>query len=309
MLAVSGCAASDALFADEPTLAPGAPSRSSLQALPPPVKRLYVAVYSFRDQTGQNKPNDSFPEYSRALTQGGAAILVNALKEAGGGRWFIVLERENLDALLQERQLIRANREQFLGEDGKPLPPLRGLYNAALIIGGGIVGFDSNVMTGGLGARYLGIGARTEYRRDQVTVYLRMTAVTTGEVLASVVATKTIYSVAVAADVFRFFSSDKLLESEGGLTRNEPRELAVRQAIEKAVHALVLEGATLGFFEFADAEAARPLLDAYRAEKARAQLLDLSSEGRPSELNSQQAAAPRLWRPPIKRANGLALRR
>lgn len=255
------------------------------------MKRPYVAVYSFRDQTGQNKPNEAFPEYSRALTQGGTTILINALKEAGGGSWFIVLERENLDTLLQERQLIRSNRQQFLGQDGKPMPPLRGLYNASLIIGGGIVGYDSNVATGGIGARYLGIGAHTEYRRDQVTVYLRLTGVATGEVLASIVAAKTIYSVAIAADIFRFFSIDKLLETEAGVTRNEPREFAVRQAVEKAVHALVLEGAMQGYWEFADAEAGKALLDQYRSEKADATLLRLLAKERGLEQHDQPNTA------------------
>ncbi len=267
------CATTDKALSQKPELSRGTPVLAQLQALPPPPERVYVAVYSFRDQTGQNKPNDEFPEYSRAVTQGGTAMLIDALKEAGQGQWFIVLERENLDALLQERQLIRSNRTQYLGENGEQLPPIRGLFNAALIVGGGIVGFDSNVVTGGIGARYLGIGADLQYRRDQVSVYVRATSVKTGEVLVSVVIEKTIYSIGVSADLFRFVSIDKLLESETGLTRNEPRQLAVKQAIEKAVHALVLEGAGKGYWRFADEAAEQKLLKEYMLEKYQADLV------------------------------------
>lgn len=291
-LMLAACAMTDKLVSQEPQLAKSTSSLSTLQKFPPPERQLYVAVYSFRDQTGQNKPNDKFPEYSRALTQGGTAILMNALKDVGQGQWFVVLERENLDALLQERQIIRANREQYVGENGKPLPPIRGLFNAGLIVGGGIIGFDSNVATGGIGARYLGIGADAQYRRDQVSVYVRATAVQTGEVLVSVVATKTIYSIGISADLFRYVSIDKLLESEAGVTRNEPRELAVKQAVEKAVYALVLEGAEKGYWRFSDQAAQQQLLKSYDQEKEELGLVPVMALGGAGQPENQTAAAP-----------------
>lgn len=42
-----------------------------------------------------------------------------------------------------------------------------------MVIEGGIIAYDSNIRTGGLGAKYLGIGASGQYRTDQVTVNLR----------------------------------------------------------------------------------------------------------------------------------------
>lgn len=238
-----------------------------LRSIPDPVQPIYVTSYSFNDLTGQHKSNDNFAEFSRAVTQGGGAILSNALKEAGDGSWFKVLERQDLNALLQERQMIRSNREQFLGEDGRPLPPLRGLYNAGVLLSGGIVSYDANVATGGVGARYLGIGGDVQYRRDIVTVYLRATSVRTGENILSVEASKAIYSILGRGSVFKFIALDELLEAEGGVSVNEPTQVAVKQAIEKAVHLLIMEGAEKGYWSFGDPASGELVLAEYRDEK------------------------------------------
>ena len=58
------------------------------------------------------------------------------------GSWFHVLERNRLPDLLQERQIIRANRIEFPAPNGKPMQPLGPLLNAGLILEGGIVGYD-----------------------------------------------------------------------------------------------------------------------------------------------------------------------
>ena len=201
---------------------------------PRPARKIDVAVFNFIDQTGQHRPNENFAEYSFAVTQGGASILINALQEAGLRSWFNVLERNRLSDLLQERQIIRANRSEYVGPNGQQLAPLAPLRNAGIMLTGGIVGYDSNVLTGGAGANFLGIGATTEYRKDNVSVYLRAVSVATGEVLTSVTADKTIYSVSVQGMASRYVGWNKLLQIEGGITTNEPRQLAVRQAIEKA---------------------------------------------------------------------------
>lgn len=238
------------LFSEEPTLETRTSTVDLLRSLPPPKERLYAAVYRFTDQTGAQKPNDNFAEYSRAVTQGGAAILVNALHNARN--WFTVIERESLPNLLQERQIIRSTRLEFLGPDGKPLGPVPALLNAGIILDGGIISYDSNTLTGGFGARYLGIGGNTQYRRDTIAVYLRAVATQNGQVVASVTTNKTVYSVALSAGAFRFISFQRLLEIEAGVTTNEPVQLAVKQAIEKAVHALIIQGAINGEWEFAD---------------------------------------------------------
>jgi curli production assembly/transport component CsgG len=118
-----------------------------------------------------------------------------------------------------------------------------------------------------VGAAFLGIGGRTEYRQDTVTVYLRAVSVRTGEVLTTVTASKTIASQAIGASAFKFVAFKELLEAEAGLTTNEPDHLALQQAIEKAVYGLVLEGVDLKLWEFADRNAGWPLLWRYRNER------------------------------------------
>ncbi|MBP2300934.1 CsgG/HfaB family protein [Azospirillum picis] len=263
-LALAACSATrpETAFSEAPRLEPKTDMLDDLMALPPPARQLTVAVYNFEDQTGQNKPNETFSEYSRAVTQGGATILVNALERAGRKSWFKVAERRGLPALLQERQIIRAMRESY-GGGPQTLPPLT---YAGLLLEGGIIGYDSNTLTGGFGARFLGVGGDTQYRRDTVTVYLRAVSVQTGEVLKSVNTTKTIYSVLLHGDAFRYIGFNKLLEIEGGITTNEPVQLAVKQAIEKAVFTLIMEGALDGYWQFRGPEA-QPFLDHYIQER------------------------------------------
>ncbi|MFC0388319.1 CsgG/HfaB family protein [Muricoccus vinaceus] len=266
LLALAACGSTPAtMLAESPTLGARTAAGDSLRDLPAPRNRLDVAVFTFLDQTGQHRPNNNFAEYSFAVTQGGASILINSLMEAGRNTtpWFRVVERNRVADLFQERQIIRANRSENVGPDGRPLPPIGPLRNAGIIVTGGIIAYDSNVLTGGLGANFLGIGGNTEYRRDTVSVFLRAVSVLTGEVLVSVTTDKTIYSMGVQGGANRYVGFNKLLQIEGGITTNEPRQLAVRQAIEKAVHAMIAEGADKNFWGFADETQGRAVIREY----------------------------------------------
>ncbi len=239
--------------------------RHQLSALPPPGQRVAVAVYGFEDQTGQFKPSDTGQTLSRAVTQGASSILVKALRDAGDRTWFDVVERENLNHLLNERQIITQMRQQYLGEDlvnPQALPPL---MFAGVLLEGGIISYDTNTRTGGLGARYLGIGGHTMYREDTVTVYLRAVSTRTGEVLSTVTTQQRVASVGIAANAFRFVSFQELFEFDSGITVNQPTQLAVQQAIEKAVYALVVDGAMNGVWGFADPVAGGQVIDSYQA--------------------------------------------
>lgn len=234
---VSGCASvvanSNNLEGTPATLTPRGATYQDLVSLPPPAGRIFVSVYDFRDQTGQYRPAPA-STFSTAVTQGAAAMLTGALAESG---WFIPLERVGLQNLLTERRIIRAEFERF----GQPdtLPSLR---SASVMLEGGIVAFESNVRTGGAGAEYFGIGASGKYQVDQVTVNLRAVEISTGEILANVTTTKTIYSKELRAGVYRFIDFKRLLEAEVGITTNEPVQLAVMSAIESAVIHLIARG-------------------------------------------------------------------
>lgn len=242
-------------------------TQNLLNQLPPPQRQVAIAVYGFTDQTGQFKPTEAGQTLSRAVTQGAGSILVKALQDTGNRQWFTVVERERLDNLLKERQIIGEMRRRYLGEEEIDPNALPALLFAGVLLEGGIVGYDTNTVTGGAGAAFLGIGARTEYRQDTVTVYLRAVSVRTGEVLTNVSASKTIASQAIGASAYRFVAFRELLEAEWGITSNEPDQVALQQAIEKAVYGLVLEGVELDLWRFNDMAAAQPILSTYRAER------------------------------------------
>ena len=243
-------------------------TQTLLEALPAPDRPVAVAVYGFSDQTGQFKPSEQGQTLSRAVSQGGASILVKALQDAGNRQWFTIVERESLKNLLNERQIIREMRERYLGEQGVNPQALPALLFAGVLLEGGVVGYDTNTVTGGVGAAFLGIGGHTEYRQDTVTVYLRAVSVRTGEVLTTVTASKTIASQGIGANAFRYVAFKDLLQADAGYTTNEPDQVALQQAIEKAVWELVLDGAELKLWNFANPTAAQPLLLQYRQERS-----------------------------------------
>jgi curli production assembly/transport component CsgG len=218
-----------------------------LDTLPPPKRKLDVSVYNFPDLTGQNKSNDNFAEFSRAVTQGGSSILTDVLLKAGGGAWFDIAERADLQPLLQERQIIQNTRTALLGKRAPSLPPL---HFAGVLLDGGVIGYDTNETTGGVGASYLGVGPNVQYRQDIVTIALRAVSVQTGRVLASVTTTKTIYSLNVGVSGFLFAAVDELLQADVGVSKNSPATLAVREAIQLAVYSLIFEGVKSGLWEF-----------------------------------------------------------
>lgn len=207
-----------------------------------------IAVYKFADLTGQRKPNDKFATFSSAVTQGAEVLLIKALQDAGRGQWFQPVERVALENLVKERQLIRSQRELYEKDQAKPLTPL---IVAGIMIDGGVVGYDSNIGTGGIGARFLGIGATQEYRKDEVTVILRLISVNTGEILLSTGASKTVLSTGAGANVFKFIDmGTRSIEFEAGSSINEPTTYAVRIAIEAAVADMVKEGAKRKLWSF-----------------------------------------------------------
>lgn len=295
---ISGCAqmASNALGEPQPALSSRVTQQNmQLRTLPGPTQRVAVAVYDLPDLTGQFRERDSVQSLSRAVSQGGGPMLIKALQDAGERRWFSVLDRTALDDLLRERQIVTEMRRLYRGEtepDPNAIPPLR---HAGVIIQGAIVGYDSNVQTGGYGARYLGVGGDQQWKLDIVTVSLRAVSSDSGEVLASVMVDKPIASTSVRGGAFTYIALDELLEIEAGFAVNEPKQLAVQMAIEKAVMSLVLEGADLGIWRFANASAGDQMLRTYREEKYRGTSLPtyVRSAQPPDTVNPTRVVATR----------------
>ena len=224
-------------------------SAELLNVQKPQVKPV-VAVYpsSFTDQTGQRKSNSEFALFSTAITQQPSSLLIRALKHAANGDFFVVVERVGLDNLTKERQLIRSAREQSASEEDKK-KALRPLLFAGILIEGAVISYEANLESGGVGARYLGIGNSVQYREDNITVSLRMVSVATGEVLLEVLSQKTIFSYGKSEDVFRFIEANtELVEIELGNARNESSTIALMKAIEGGVLEMVNLGYEKGFW-------------------------------------------------------------
>lgn len=229
-----------ALFGPElssATLTPRASTYRDLINLPAPRGKIVATVYNVKDQSGQYKPIPA-SSFSTAVSQGATAMLVNAMNDSG---WFIPLEREGLQNLLTERKIIRAALK-------KPNTPqnnddeLPSLLAANVLIEGSIVAYESNLKTGGAGARYFGIGASEQYRTDKVTVNLRAIDIRSGRILHSVMTSKSILSREISGGVFRFVEYKRLLEIEAGTTTNEPAQMCVLSALEAGLIHLIADG-------------------------------------------------------------------
>tara|TARA_R110000824_G_scaffold35322_5_gene110907 strand:- start:2012 stop:2779 length:768 start_codon:yes stop_codon:yes gene_type:complete len=219
-----------------------------LKNVRPAKRKPVIAIYpnSFRDHTGQRKSNGQFALFSTAITQAPEAFLIRALKHAADGKFFQVAERVGLDSLTKERQLIRSTRDSF--EEDSTVKPL---LLAGLLLQGGVLSYDSNIKSGGLGARALGLGSSKEYREDLITISLRLVSVSTGEVLIEVLISKTVTSAGVSQDLFRFISEGtKLIEVEGGVAANESSAIALQKAIETGVLEIIKVGITRGYWRY-----------------------------------------------------------
>ncbi|MDN5680319.1 MAG: curli production assembly/transport protein CsgG [Ewingella sp.] len=260
IFALTGCLTAPPDQAAKPTLLPRAQSYQDLTNLPPARGKIFVSVYNIQDETGQFKPYPA-SNFSTAVPQSATAMLVSALKDS---KWFIPLERQGLQNLLNERKIIRAAQENGSVAENNARA-LSSLVAANILIEGSIIGYESNVKSGGVGARYFGIGASTQYQLDQIAVNLRAVDVNTGEVLSSVNTSKTILSYEVQAGVFRFVDYQRLLEGELGYTTNEPVMLCLMSAIETGVIYLVNDGISRNLWQLQNPQDAKaPVLEKYK---------------------------------------------
>lgn len=248
---LTGCAA----LRSEYNLTAGDPARitetatKEFTSIPAPSgPPIVVAVYGFKDLTGQRKNSNTISLFSTAVTQGAEAYLMKSLVEVGNRQWFTVVERVGLDNLLKERQMIRQTREIYDGDKAKMLPPMT---LAGVILEGGIIDYNSNTLTGGTGARWLGIGPYTQYTQDVVVISLRLVSVQTGEILTQVTVEKNLLSTAEGMTALRFFNqSTRAFELDTGQTYNEPGNYALRSAIETAIVELIRKGERQGLWKF-----------------------------------------------------------
>ena len=249
VLSLTGCATVQKAGYEAKPETVGIKLQKEFDTIPAPMgKPITVAVYSFKDQTGQRRNIPNIASFSTAVTQGAEPFLIRALQEVGHGQWFDVVERVNVDNLVKERTIIKQMRDAYEGSNARPLAPLQ---FAGVIIEGGIVGYDSSTESGGIAYKWLGIGPQTQYSKDVVTISLRAVSVSSGKVLATVTESKTIYSTSDSIAVLKFFKGGtQSFEFETGLTINEPTSMAVKTTIEAAVVELIKEGQRKGIWDY-----------------------------------------------------------
>ena len=237
-------------LAELPAVAP-TPLKTELAELPVlDGEAIYIGVSDFKDLTGQRKQSDNYASFSSAVTQGAEAWLIESLLESGN--WFKVLERGQLDSIMRERAVVQQTREDFTDND----TGLKPMLFAGLLIHGGIIGYDTNYVSGGIGASYLGLGAAEQYRKDVVTVSIRFVSTLTSEILLSSTVSKTIYSTSVGSDVFKYVKNEvNPLEIEYGFAKNEMVSVATRAAIDLAIINIVNKGEKKGMWKFANTPA------------------------------------------------------
>ena len=240
----------------------------ALKEFPLPQKPVVAGVYNFKDQTGQYKAVENGSTFSTAVSQGATTILIKALEDS---KWFTPIERENLGNLLNERNIIRSTRDEYRKNKNPNEPQLPPLLYAGILLEGGVISYDTNIVTGGSGARYFGTGVSSQYRQDRITVYLRAVSTSSGKILKTVYISKTILSQAVSANLFKYVNFQRLLEAEVGFTKNEPVQLALKESIEKAVEALIIEGIKDNLWKpQLNEKETKALVEAYEAEEEEA---------------------------------------
>lgn len=259
LVTLSGCGTirpwRDADVSNEATVSENV-TKSFNQVPAPAGPPVTVAVYSFKDLTGQRKPSNTLSLFSTAVTQGAEAYLIKSLQEVGNRQWFTVVERVGLDNLLKERQMIKQTREIYEGDKAKPLPPLT---LAGVILEGGIIDYNSSTLTGGTGARWLGVGPYTQYIQDVVVINLRLVSVSTGEVLTSVTVEKNLLSTQEGVTALRFFNqATRAFEFDSSQSYNEPGSYALRSAIETAILELIKQGELKGLWKYKEKQNPQP---------------------------------------------------
>jgi curli production assembly/transport component CsgG len=255
-LLAGGCATPglrNAQLGPQPVVGPLTTTAPALAELPPPQRPITVAVYDFPDLTGQRRPGGLVADLSTAVTQGASSLVIESLKSAGGGGWFDVVDRTR-DADQARERSIRQAAEPAQGK--KPPAAIAPLRPADYILNGGVITYERSVQTSDSTADWLGLGGGAQSNRNFVSVTMRLVNAETSEVVESVTVHKSIDS--VAAGIFSknraapfgqypqsllntYPSLSDALDADFSGTIAELTEVALREAIEAAIHDLIIK--------------------------------------------------------------------
>jgi len=162
------------------------------------------------------------------LGTGMADQLITALMDT---KRFIVLERDSIDAVLREQDFGASSRTT--GEGGAKIGKIS---RAQILIQGAVTEFDQSSSSGAGGVTVKGFTFSASEAKAHVAVDLRIYDTTTGQIIASKACKGTAKS---SGGSFGYAEGDFGF-SAGGEART-PLDYAVRDAINQAVHFIVLE--------------------------------------------------------------------
>lgn len=199
-----------------------------LAALPEPTERIPIAIYAITDSTGQFKADGGAS--STVVTQGSTEMLITALQRS---RQFAVLDRVRFGDLMNEQNLISSNR--IAPGQG---PELGALTGTNYMISGSITEYQVSKETGGIGLVIAGRGGSTEYAKASVALDLRVTNLTTGEVIWAESLQGEVIGEKVGIQVFSFLGKN-IVEFETGSGKQQVINLVVRTLLEEAVFKLI----------------------------------------------------------------------
>lgn len=199
-----------------------------LAALPEPEEKIPIAIYAITDSTGQFKADGGAS--STVVTQGSTEMLITALQRS---RQFAVLDRVRFADLMNEQNLVSSARVAP-GQE----PELGALTGANYMIAGSITEYQVSKETGGIGLVIAGKGGSTEYAKATVALDLRVTNITTGEVIWAESLRGEVIGEKVGLQLFSFLGKN-IVEFETGSGKQQVINLVVRTLLEEAVFKLV----------------------------------------------------------------------
>jgi len=199
-----------------------------LAALPEPEKRIPIAIYAITDTTGQLKADGGAA--STVVSQGTTEMLITALQRS---RQFAILDRVRFADLMNEQNLVTSNR--VVPGQG-PVPGQ--LTGARYMIGGSITEYQVSKETGGIGLVIAGKGGSQEYAGATVALDLRVTDLTSGEVIWAESLRGEVLGEKVGIQLFSFLGKN-IVEFETGQGKQQVINLVVRTLLEEAVFKLV----------------------------------------------------------------------
>ncbi|MBW2599949.1 MAG: hypothetical protein JRC60_07740 [Deltaproteobacteria bacterium] len=203
---------------------------------------LRICTGRFDNRTGQFK-DLSMLRYSNALTQGAEEVLYHALYIALGSHAVLERDRENLKRIEEEYKMSylfdkKGRRVGLIQRAG----PEGGITGTNFLVSGAITSYNVARYSGGGGINIDGIGVNVQQSVTELGVELRLTEISTSQVVWSTRTRSRVSGEKVGADMMRFITAggDQYLVSlEAGAARQMPAYFALQDCIAQGIQDMI----------------------------------------------------------------------